>query len=258
MCSEFQWQIRPRRRCHLAPLVFPVFDCSRRRALTRALDAPGFERNDLPLLLQFSPECRSCDARPMRRRLALGRFKRRLSGPVLRCRMPGHVRLKDFTETLDDRPFSILNVARRAGGVAKFVEPFSGLRICFPKLTTAAASLGKLHLILRHFELASQHGPGQYQPPFLRHSSSLRRRRKGLVSSWLLQKMPAKAGTMAEEWWLGIRQAVLRRQLEVAENRMKLPELSTGDVVNLQKQILDLREQLHELSKLSPAPVRDI
>ena len=75
---------------------------------------------------------------------------------------------------------------------------------------------------------------------------------EGLVSSWLLQRMPAKAGTMAEEWWLGIRQAVLRRQLEVAENKMKLPELSTGDVVNLQKQILDLREQLHELSKLSP------
>jgi len=81
---------------------------------------------------------------------------------------------------------------------------------------------------------------------------------EGLVSSWLLQKIPAKAGTMAEEWWRGIRQAVLRRQLEVAENKMKLPELSTGDVVNLQKQILDLREQLHELSKLSPAPVRDI
>jgi DNA primase len=81
---------------------------------------------------------------------------------------------------------------------------------------------------------------------------------EGLVSSWLLQKIPAKAGTMAEEWWRGIRQAVLRRQLEVAENKMKLPELSTGDVVNLQKQILDLREQLHELPKLSPAPVRDI
>ena len=75
---------------------------------------------------------------------------------------------------------------------------------------------------------------------------------EGLVSSWLLQKMPAKGGTMAEEWWLGIRQAVLRRQLEVAENKMKLPELSTGDVVNLQKQILDLREQLHEFSKFSP------
>jgi DNA primase len=81
---------------------------------------------------------------------------------------------------------------------------------------------------------------------------------EGLVAFWLLQKMPAKAGRMAEEWWLGIRQAVLRRQLEVAENKMKLPELSTGDVVNLQKQILDLREQLHELSKLSPAPARDI
>jgi len=81
---------------------------------------------------------------------------------------------------------------------------------------------------------------------------------EGLVSSWLLQKMPAKPGTMAEEWWLGIRQAVLRRQLEVAENRMKLPELSTGDVVNLQKQILDLREQLHERSKFSPVPARDL
>jgi DNA primase len=81
---------------------------------------------------------------------------------------------------------------------------------------------------------------------------------EGLVASWLLQKMPAKAGRMAEEWWLGIRQAVLRRQLEVAENKMKLPELSTGDVVNLQKQILDLGEQLRELSKLSPAPARDI
>ena len=29
----------------------------------------------------------------------------------------------------------------------------------------------------------------------------------------------------------------------------KLPELSAGDVVNLQKQILDLQEQLHEFSR---------
>jgi len=76
---------------------------------------------------------------------------------------------------------------------------------------------------------------------------------EGLVSAWLLQKLPAKAGTMAEQWWLGIRRAVLRRQLEVAENRMKLPELSTGEVENLQKEILDLQEQLRELPKLSSA-----
>jgi len=80
---------------------------------------------------------------------------------------------------------------------------------------------------------------------------------EALVSSWLLQKVPPNAGTMVEKWWLGIRQAVLRRQLEVAQNRIKLPQLSTGDVVNLQKQILDLQEQLHELSEFSPARVAD-
>jgi DNA primase len=70
-----------------------------------------------------------------------------------------------------------------------------------------------------------------------------------LVSSWLLQKVPSSAGAMVEKWWLGIRQAVLRRQLDVATNRIKLPNLSTGETVNLQKQILDLRGQLHELSQ---------
>jgi DNA primase len=71
---------------------------------------------------------------------------------------------------------------------------------------------------------------------------------EALVSSWLLQKVPPSAGTMVGKWWLGIRQAVLRRHLEVAKNQIKLPGLTTGDVVNLQKEILDLQEQLHELS----------
>jgi DNA primase len=72
-----------------------------------------------------------------------------------------------------------------------------------------------------------------------------------LVSSWLLQKAPPNAGAMVEKWWIGIRQAVLRRQLDVATNRIKLPSLTTGETVNLQKQILDLRAQLHELSQLA-------
>src|SRR5438876_9891773 len=78
---------------------------------------------------------------------------------------------------------------------------------------------------------------------------------EGLVSSWLLQKVPPNAGTMVGKWWLGIRQTVLRRQLEVAKNRINLPQVSTGDVVNLQKQILDLQEQLHEL--FEPARAAD-
>jgi DNA primase len=70
-----------------------------------------------------------------------------------------------------------------------------------------------------------------------------------LVSSWLLQKAPPSAEAMVEKWWLGIRQAVLRRQLDVAANQIRLPNLSTGEIVNLQKQILDLQEQLRELSQ---------
>ena len=78
---------------------------------------------------------------------------------------------------------------------------------------------------------------------------------EALVSAWLLQRVPAAAETMVEKWWLGIRHAVVRRRLAAAQNRIKLPELSTGDVVNLQKQILDLQEQLHELSQ--PAGAAD-
>jgi DNA primase len=79
---------------------------------------------------------------------------------------------------------------------------------------------------------------------------------EALVASWLVQKLPANPGSVVEDWWRGLRQATLRRQLEAAESKMKLPQLSTGEVVNLQKQILDLREQLHELSQFSPAPAQ--
>jgi DNA primase len=85
--------------------------------------------------------------------------------------------------------------------------------------------------------------------------ASLSPAEEALISAWLLQKAPAAAETMVEKWWLGIRHAVLRRRLAAAQNRIKLPELSTGDIVNLQKQILDLQEQLHELSQ--PAGTAD-
>ena len=79
---------------------------------------------------------------------------------------------------------------------------------------------------------------------------------ESLIASWLVQKLPENAGVVAEDWWRGLRQAAVRRQLEAAESRMKLPQLSTGEIVSLQKQILDLREQLHELSQFSPVPAQ--
>ena len=80
---------------------------------------------------------------------------------------------------------------------------------------------------------------------------------EALVSAWLLQKMPSNGPEVAKGWWYGLRQATLRRQLQIAEGRMKLPRLTTGEAVNLQKQILDLTEQLRELPKFSSARVLD-
>jgi DNA primase len=80
---------------------------------------------------------------------------------------------------------------------------------------------------------------------------------EALVSGWLLQKMPPNGLEVAQGFWNGLRQAALRRQLQIAEGRMKLPRLTTGEAVTLQKQILDLTEQLRELSAFSPARVLD-
>ena len=79
---------------------------------------------------------------------------------------------------------------------------------------------------------------------------------ESLIASWLLQRVPGNAPNLVEDWWRGLRGATLRRQLEAAESKMQLPQLSTGEVLNLQKQILDLREQLHEFSQFSPAPAQ--
>jgi DNA primase len=67
-----------------------------------------------------------------------------------------------------------------------------------------------------------------------------------LISSWLMQKMPESTEIVVEKWWRGICQSVVRRRLEMTKNRIKAPGLSAGEVLNLQKQILDLQEQLHE------------
>ena len=77
---------------------------------------------------------------------------------------------------------------------------------------------------------------------------------EGLVSAWLMQRMPAKAPEVTESWWKGLMQGALRRQLEIAETRIRLPQLTTGEVVNLQKEIVDLREKLQQISGLSSVP----
>jgi DNA primase len=80
---------------------------------------------------------------------------------------------------------------------------------------------------------------------------------EALVSSWMMKKKPGNPVAVARDWWNGLQQAGLRRKLQVAEGRIKLPQLTAGEVVTLQKQILDLGEQLREISQFSSARVLD-
>jgi DNA primase len=82
--------------------------------------------------------------------------------------------------------------------------------------------------------------------------ASLEPEEENIISGWLHLKTPPNAVAVP---WLRLRQSALRRQLDVAKDRIRLPELSPGDIINLQKQILDLQEQLHELSQ--PAGAAD-
>ncbi|MFL6541101.1 MAG: DNA primase [Chthoniobacterales bacterium] len=78
---------------------------------------------------------------------------------------------------------------------------------------------------------------------------------EALVSGWVLQKVPPNAGTVARDWWNGLKQAALRRQLQIAEGRMKIPQLSAGELTTLQKQVVDLKTQLDQFSASSAARV---
>jgi DNA primase len=80
---------------------------------------------------------------------------------------------------------------------------------------------------------------------------------ESVVSAWILQKLPGDPGEIAREWWNGLRRTILRRELQVAEGRMRLPNLTTGETVQLQKQVLDLRDQLHDLPQFSSVRARD-
>ncbi|MEP6821742.1 MAG: DNA primase, partial [Chthoniobacterales bacterium] len=90
-----------------------------------------------------------------------------------------------------------------------------------------------------------------------RFMSQLAPGEEALVSSWLMQKMPANAEAVARGWWAGLKQAVIRRQLQIAEGRLSIPQLSAGEMTRLQKQVVDLKMQLGELSAVSPARVLD-
>jgi len=174
----------------------------------------------------------------------------------------------DFKRLLSERPRERTSVPERGQAPATAAPPHDVAMLCLLALRDEAA---RAFLLEQNWRAVLAQTPGtellvRILESDLRPSdpaslnafmATLSPEEEGLVSAWLMQKMPPDAITVMQDWWKGLQQAALRRQLEVAESRMRLPQLSTGEVVNLQKQILDLRQQLHELSQLSPARTAD-
>ena len=87
--------------------------------------------------------------------------------------------------------------------------------------------------------------------------SSLPPGQDAFMAKQLARKMPEKAEELVVFWWNGLKKDALLRKLRATESQMKHPQLTTGEAVILQKQIVDLTEQLRELSRLSSANVLD-
>ena len=85
-----------------------------------------------------------------------------------------------------------------------------------------------------------------------RFMSSLPAAEESLVSAWLLQKMPPNAEAVARDWWQGLRLPASAPAPPGSREPLKLPQLSAGEVVALQKQVVDLRGQLDQFSPFSP------
>jgi len=87
--------------------------------------------------------------------------------------------------------------------------------------------------------------------------SSLPPGRDAFMAKQLARKMPENPHELVVLWWNGLKKDAVLRKLRATESQMKHPQLTTGEAVNLQKQIVDLTEQLRELSRLSSANVLD-
>jgi len=71
------------------------------------------------------------------------------------------------------------------------------------------------------------------------------------------KRLPSNERDFGYQWWKSLEADIVRRKMKAAETLLTKPGIAVGEVVNLQKQILDLREQLHEFSEFSPARAAD-
>ena len=76
--------------------------------------------------------------------------------------------------------------------------------------------------------------------------TTLEREEQDVLSGWLHLKTPPDEVAVS---WQRLHQDALRRQIEAAQSQIGSPGLTIGEQTNLQKEIVDLRQQLHEFCR---------
>jgi DNA primase len=78
---------------------------------------------------------------------------------------------------------------------------------------------------------------------------SLTQQERMFVADCLIRKrVPSNERNFGFQWWTSLGADLVQRKIKATKGLLTQPQLSPGEVVNLQKQILDLQEQLHEFS----------
>jgi DNA primase len=70
----------------------------------------------------------------------------------------------------------------------------------------------------------------------------------------LQQKLPTNAEEVAWDSWNTLERRELERRRDSLASRMQGAKLSNGEVIELQKQILDLQKRLTDIARPFPRP----
>jgi len=72
------------------------------------------------------------------------------------------------------------------------------------------------------------------------------------INALLREKISENAETVAQDCWRDLERRAMERRRDSLLSRLRAPELSPGEVTDLQKQILDLQKRLTDIARPLP------
>jgi DNA primase len=79
--------------------------------------------------------------------------------------------------------------------------------------------------------------------------ASLPAEQEAVLSQLMLDKVPDNPAAVAQECWQDLERRGLRRRVEAITSRLRSPEISSDEVLALQKEVLDLQRRLTDIAR---------